>query len=416
MAPVRARIVRWQTAAAGLAVGIVGVGTGPAGAVDWQVLYRISETLRVSDNIQSRAEADGPGFSSNTSGGLDIAALTPTAEWRAAGTLGHLIYFGEDIPEERERTTVSATSSLLKRTIQTDFNVNANFSMAPASASILADPFLTDPGVPDPVSPDPLLLDPEFELLDFDRISYGASVGLVHRMTRSDDVSLTVAANRVDFTEDTPSVTPNTTLDVSGVWTRRMTRRVDGRARASVGYFGSEGENETSRLSYDVALGTNIRATPRLTVDANAGVSITDPRQSDVATTGTGSEADLSVGFVGDLSLIYTPWRDTTVTVAVSQDVSPDALGNLRTRQAASGSASYQINELSSFNLAGSFTTSTPSGDGGGAQEAWTVSPSYNHALTRHWNLALSYQWQKTDVAMSNSAFLTLSHNGAILP
>ena len=411
MAPGWARSVRWRTAGACLAIGAVLAGIDSAEAVDWQILYRLSETLRVSDNIQLRDEAEGPGFSSDTSGGLDIAALTPTAEWRATGTLGHLIYFGEGIPEERERTTTAARSSLLKRTIRTDFNVNAHFSMAPASASILADPLLVDPGVPDPV-----LLDPEFELLNFDRISYGASAGLVHRMTRSDDLSLTVAANRVDFTEDAPNVTPHTALDVFGVWTRRMTRRVDGRARASVGYFEAEGENETSRLVYEAALGANIRATPRLIVDANAGVSITDPRHSDSVTAGGESDSDLSVGFVGDLSLIYTPWRDTTVTVGLTQDVSPDALGNLRTLQAARTSASYQINERSSFSLLGAFTTSTPAGEDEESRESWIVSPSYTHALTRHWNVAVTYQWRKSDVAVSNSAFLTLSHNGAILP
>jgi hypothetical protein len=183
-----------------------------------------------------------------------------------------------------------------------------------------------------------------------------------------------------------------------------------------VGYFESEGEGETSRLIHELALGANIRGTRRLTLDGNAGISIINPRQSGAATVGGSSGSDVSVGFVGDLSLTYTPWADTIMTVAVSQDISPDALGDLRTLRVARGSASYQINERSSLNVLGAFTTSTPSGEDEDSRQAWTLSPTYNYEITRDWSLALSYQWTKTDAAVSNSAFLTLSHNGAILP
>jgi hypothetical protein len=109
--------------------------------------------------------------------------------------------------------------------------------------------------------------------------------------------------------------------------------------------------------------GRNIRGTRRLTLDGNAGISIINPRQSGAATVGGSSGSDVSVGFVGDLSLTYTPWADTI-----------------------------------------------------DSRQAWTLSPTYNYALTRDWDLALSYQWTKTDTAQSNTALLTLSHRGAILP
>jgi hypothetical protein len=402
-----------------LVLGSAGTGIAPAGAVDWQVLYRLSETLRASDNIQLRPEAEGPGFSSNTTGGLDFAALTPTAEWRTTGTLGHLVYFGEGIPEERERMTYSARSSLLKRTIRTDFNLNASFSMAPATTTVFAGPVPIDPVVTDPLPEDPVVIDPgltdlELEVLNLNRISYGASAGFAHRWSRIDNLTARVSADWVDFTENVPSVTPHTSAVLSAAWTRLLTRRLDGHVTASVNYFNDESESELQRLLYNAALGATFRPSPRLTVDANAGISVIDQRRD--ATHTVAEQSDVTLGFEGLLSLSYTPRRDTIMTFSVSQHTSPDGLGGLRSGQAASAAVRYQVNELSSLNLSGTFSNSSATGEGGEATQVWSLSPSYTHALSRHWNLAISYRWIKTDTTESNTALLTLSHRGAILP
>lgn len=417
MAPAWARSVRWRTAGALLVLGSAGAGIAPAGAVDWQVLYRLSETLRVSDNIQLRPEAEGPGISSNTSGGLDFAALTPTYEWRTSGNIGNLRYFGNGIPEERERTTFSARSSLLKRTIRTDFDVNARFSMAPATTTVFAGPISLDPVVTDPVPEDPFVIDPglselELEVLNLDRISYGASAGFAHRWSRIDNLTMNVSADRVDFSGNAPNVIPHTSVVLTAAWTRLLTRRLDGRVNGSVRYFSDE--SELQRLLYNASLGGSFRASPRLTLNANAGISITDQRQS--VADAVGEQRDVTLGFEGLLGLSYTPWRDTIMTFSLSQHTSPDGLGNLRSGRAASAAMSYQINELSSFNLSGTFSNSSAAGEDGESTQAWSLSPSYTRALSRSWHLGLSYQWRKTDEAVSNSAFLTLSHNGAILP
>jgi hypothetical protein len=412
-----------------LALGSLWAGIAPAGAVDWQILYRLSETLRVSDNIELRPDPEGAAVSSRTAAGLDIAARTPRAEWSASGDIGHLVSFGKGAPEVRQRTDMAARSNFLRRTRSTDFTLGAYVSQAPLTRRELLDPFLLDPvlidpGVTDPVF-DPGLVDADFELLNFDRISYGFSGGFVHRWTRSDDLVVNARADWVDFSAGAPDLTPHRSVEISGVWTRRLIRRVDGRARASATYFRDESDADIQRLLYNIRVGTNIRATPRLTIDANAGAAIIDQSQSEVglglrqheATVGAGRrQSELSVGFVGDVSLVYTPRRDTTLTFSLSQQVSPDALGDLRTSQAARGGATYRINEWSSFNIIGAFTTSTQTGNGTGSTEVWTISPSYTHVLGREWDLSLSYQWVKTDRAESNIGLLTLSHRGTLLP
>jgi hypothetical protein len=109
MPPCPARSVGWRTAAACVALasllGSLLAGSNPAAAVDWQILYRLSETLRVSDNIELRPDPEGPAVSSHTGAGLDIIARTPTAEWGVTGDIGKLVYFGEGAPEDRKRMT-----------------------------------------------------------------------------------------------------------------------------------------------------------------------------------------------------------------------------------------------------------------------------------------------------------------------
>jgi hypothetical protein len=413
MPPCPARSVGLRTAAACVALasllGSLLAGSNPAAAVDWQILYRLSETLRVSDNIELRPDPDGPAVSSHTGAGLDIKALTPTAEWGVTGDIGKLVYFGEGAPEDRKRMIVSARSDLLKTTRSTDFNLDAHFRMAPATGL-----FLTDPVLIDPVLVDPELADLGLELVNFDRISYGAGGGFVHRWTSVDDLALSARAYRVDFTGDASGVTPYTYVELSGLWTRRLTRRVDGRLRGSAAHFRAD-DDTARRLIYNATLGTNIRATRRLTVDANAGVAVIDQRTGDLVGASL-DQSDRSAGFIGDFSLIFTPRHDTTMTLALSQQVSPDSLGDLRTTQVARGAVAWRINHRSSLDLLGAFTNSSEAAEGGDSRQTWTVSPSYSHALTRSWDLTLSYRWLKSDDAQSNSAFLTLSHRGTLLP
>jgi len=396
MPPCQARSPKWKVLAAWLALGSLLAGSAPAGAADWQILYRLSETLRASDNIELRPDPDGAGFSSHSGAGLDIAARTPTLAWSANGDIGQLLFFGEGAPEDRKRTNVAARSDLLKTTRATDYTLNAYFRMAPATGTQLSDTVL----------PEPDLTDIGLELVDFDRISYGAGGGFLHRRTRRDDLALNARADWVDFTGDALNAIPHSSVELSGEWTRRLTRSLDGRAHASVEHFRpDDDDSDARRMIYDVTVGANVRATRRLTLDANAGVAIIDQRS-----------ADATAGLVGDIGLIYTPRRDTLMTLDLSQHVSPDSLGDLRTAQAARGAVTYRINDLSSLNLTGAYTTSTATGEGGDDRHAWSISPSYTRALTRSWDLTLGYRWLKSDIAESNTAFLTLSHSGAILP
>jgi hypothetical protein len=440
MAPSQAKSVRWRTAGACLVAGSIWAGSGPAAAVDWQVLYRLSETLRGSDNIQlgdtpqQGAAPGGIGFSSNTSAALDVVARTPTETWRTTGDIGHLIFFGEGVPEDRQRTSMSARSDLLKRTRATDYNLGVHFSQAPATRTVfrdprfpdldIRDPDLLDPDLldPDPLDPDPLdpdltdpfvpvpvLADLVAELLTFDQIRYGVRGGLVHRRTRTDVLSLSASADRFEFDGvGSDLASARTNMRMLGSWTRRLTPRVTGRANASVRYLDFDDDETLGRTSYDFGVSSDIQATRRLTASLDASAVVTDRFDDDVT-------AGLRVGY--RISYNYAPRRDTSMNFSVAQRVSSTSgLEDLRLFQSARAALTYRINAVSSMNLIGTYSSSSTIGSRGATTEVWRVSPSYRLTLARDWDLSLSYQWVKTDRAQSNTGLLTLSHRGTLLP
>ena len=125
-------------------------------------------------------------------------------------------------------------------------------------------------------------------------------------------------------------------------------------------------------------------------------------------------------GFVGDFSLNYTPFSDTTFNISISQNVSYDGLGDLRASQNASFAYGYKINDISNFSFTGGWSTSTGGqNDTRPPRTVWNLSPSYSYSINSRWNASLGYRWVQAeglDVTKSNTVYLTLSNNGAFLP
>ena len=111
--------------------------SSPAYAVDWELLYRINESLRGSDNIQLETGRQNEGLtgSSNTSVGVDFKTHTRTVDWGLSGDVGFLAYFGADSPNPSTVLTWSGKSDLLKRTKTTDYSVSAFVTRTPAATS-----------------------------------------------------------------------------------------------------------------------------------------------------------------------------------------------------------------------------------------------------------------------------------------
>jgi len=400
--PKRTRRVRRLTLLFFSGFGLI---ASSAEASDWQMLYRLSDRVTGSDNISQIVDPLGPAGSTSASAGFDINLITKSLTWGLSADIGYLTYFGktdlENVPSK------SVKSDLEKKTRDTDYFVSSFYSIAPATTTEF-----TDLGIIEN---------------DIERLSYGADAGFNHRINKRDSLNFSVGVSRSDFTQAGDDVTPNRSVTASLVWIRQFNQRVNGNLKTSVNWFEADDPlNQTEFLIYKNTVGTDAKLTRRFSITANAGAALIDNYQADPLFPALGRDRTMVYGFIGDFSLEYKPFNDTTFNFFLAQDVFTDDLGDLRSSQAARFALNYRISDVSSFNLSGGLSKSTGGEDDTDApREVWNISPVYSHQINKRWNSAIGYRFVQsfdTDAVggpapiTSNTVFVSLSTNGALLP
>ncbi|MEO9876463.1 MAG: hypothetical protein ABJM26_02570 [Anderseniella sp.] len=382
-----------------------GLIASSAQASDWQMLYRLSDTVTGSDNIAQIVSSPGPAGSTDASAGLDINLITKSLTWGLTADIGYVTYFGDTELENVPRKSVK--SDLEKKTRNTDYFVSAFYSIAPATTTEF-----TDLGIIEN---------------DIERLSYGADAGFNHRINKRDSLNFSIGVSRSDFTQAGDDVTPNRSVTASLVWVRQFNQRVNGNLKTSVNWYEADDPlNQTEFLIYKNTVGTDAKLTRRFSVTANAGAALIDNYQADPLFPALGRDRTMVYGFIGDFSLEYKPFNDTTFNFFLAQDVFTDDLGDLRASQSARFALNYRISDISSFNLSGGLSKSTGGEDDTDApREVWNISPVYSHQLNKRWNSAIGYRFVQSNgidefgdptPITSNTVFVSLSTNGALLP
>ncbi len=108
--------------------------------------------------------------------------------------------------------------------------------------------------------------------------------------------------------------------------------------------------NQTEFLIYKNTVGTDAKLTRRFSITANAGAALIDNYKADPLFPALGRDRTMVYGFIGDFSLEYKPFSDTTFNFFLAQDVFTDDLGDLRATQSARFALNYKISDISSFN------------------------------------------------------------------
>ena len=375
-----------------------------AQASDWELLYRLSDRTSGSDNLSQIVNPLGPAGSTSAAAGLDLNVITKSLTWGLSADAGYTTYFGETDSEATPSNSLK--SDLQKKTKDTDYSLSAFFSTSPATISEFDDIGII--------------------VSDIQRLSYGANSGFNHRINARDSLNFAIGVSRSDYSEISPDVTPNRSVTANLVWNRQFNQRVNGNVKSSVQWYQADDPlNQTENLIYTNTVGTDAKLTRRLSITANAGAALIDNYQADPAFPALGRERTMVYGFIGDFSLVYKPFNDTTFNIALAQNVSIDDLGDLRASQSASFALSYTISDISSFNLSGGLSRSTGGeNDANPPREVWNISPVYSHQINKRWNSAIGYRYvQSTGLDLlgpatstSNTVFISLSTNGAILP
>lgn len=378
-----------------------------AQASNWEMLYRLSDRLEGSDNIAQIVNPPGWAGSTNASAGLDINLITRSLTWGLTADIGYLTYFGETDLDNVPRKSVK--SDLEKRTKDTDYSLSAFYSIAPATNTEFSDLGIIQN--------------------DIERLSYGADAGFNHRVNKRDSLNFNIGVSRSDFTETSAddSVTPNRSVTARLAWVRKFNQRVSGNLKTSVNWYEADDPDlQTEFLVYKNTVGTEARLTRRFSITANAGAALIDNYQADPLFPDLGRDRTIVYGFIGDFSLEYKPFNDTSFKFFLAQDVFTDDLGDLRASQTARFELDYRINDISGFNLSGGLSKSAGGEDDTDPpSEVWNISPVYSHQINKRWHSTIGYRFVQsndTDAAgdptpiTSNTVFVSLSTNGALLP
>jgi hypothetical protein len=371
----------------------------PAHAADWQLLYNFSENMRGSDNIRQAVDPDGFGASLNSSAGVNLNAIGTTWDWGLSGNAGYTQYFGKGASDDSQSSSIK--SNFEKRTRDTTYTLGANYSSSPATISEFED------------------LD--IIITDIEQLNYSFNGGIAHQINKQDSLNFSAGASVSDYTQTSDDVTPNRTINASLTWSRPISRRASGNLSTSITWFQADDPtSDNEYLLYRNTIGTQAELTRRLSISANAGAVLIDNYAIDQSAPLLGRQRNMVYGFVGDFSLNYTPFNDTTFNISISQNVSSDALGDLRASQNARFAYGYKINDISNFSFTGGWSTSTGGqNDTRPPRTVWNLSPSYSYSINSRWNASLGYRWVQAEglnLTTSNTVYLTLSNNGAFLP
>ena len=181
-----------------VAVALVGVPAGSAGAADWSLKALFSETALYEDNRSLAPVPPGADYALTTSLSLDLMARTPTCEFHLKPDFNYPYYFGPGaagLTNEFRWSGAVTFSKKVSRTTQ--FNLMA--SITPASTKTTE---LTDSGE---------------TTLDATRwtTTYGGTIS--HQVSALDSVSLSATSTSVRFTGASGNLIPFSSNALSGI-------------------------------------------------------------------------------------------------------------------------------------------------------------------------------------------------------
>ena len=199
-----------------MAVALVGVPAGGAGAADWSLKALFSETALYEDNRSLAPVPAGADYALTTSLSLDLMARTPTCEFHLKPDFNYPYYFGPGAAGLTNEFHWSGAVTFSKKVSETtQFNLMA--SITPASTKTTE---LTDSGE---------------TTLDATRwtTTYGGTIS--HQVSALDSVSLSATSTSVRFTGASGNLIPFTSRALSGSWQHRVSRLTT--LTTTLGYF-----------------------------------------------------------------------------------------------------------------------------------------------------------------------------------
>lgn len=240
-----------------------------------------------------------------------------------------------------------------------------------------------------------------------------ASAGASLQLDPANSVSLTTFASAREYPDGSESLDPTRSVGATLGWTRALDRLTTAGLSLSTRLFTSERDDTDDELSTTLSTNVSRSFTPRHRGSASVGVNVVDAEE-------------LEPNLVGSLSFFYSPTADITMRAGAGQDVAQNDSGEVRLVTRLSGSTTWSVNSVSSFNIGTGINFDTPvSGDDGDDLVTLRVTAGYSLRITERWSFGVSYgvvlETEQSDLAGrgsdgSHNIFMRLSRDFDILP
>lgn len=405
------RLRRWRAPRVMLAVLVALTGAGHAGAQDWSLSSRIGETLSFESN-RSLDEDSEESFGSTTTLNLRGGLETDRALWNLNTDLRFRFFTNDDdvdlfSPNVRLNGRVDGNTWELAPRLSFRRN-NQSFSSLLQIADDGGD--IGGGGDGGTGESTGVIDDAEATRTDF---QVGSDLSLFLSQTSSLNFDLNF--EMVRFSEEDDDLEDSTQLELTTQLSRQLTQRTGLFVRGGVSFFTIDDVEDTTAINFDSQLGVSRQVSPRLTVSASGGASITFRDEDDPV---FGSGSDTSVNGSGSLNISYLE-GDTRFSLGLTQTVEPGDDGEIDNTTRVFAGLSQPLTTRNTFSVTGSVARTSPSfsedDDDDDAENRLfaSISPQLSFKLTNDWDANLRYTFSigsdDDSTEFSNGVFLSVS-------
>jgi len=381
----------------------VGIITSDAFAVNLAIKGTATETLTASDNYFLSNHPSGWTAQSITGVGLNVLARTLTTNYYLNAFGSYFKYFGPGAVDTFPTSGTPANANFnIEHTEQlTTYNVGASYTRADTAQTQFAQTGTT--GATGTIS------------------SYSANAGITHDLSRIDALTWTAIASTTSFSDSTQF--PSRDLATTVAWNHVLSSTTTMSNFISFDWFSQEDPAESQRLFWKYMFGITSSLSPRLNLNAHIGWAFANSYQNApgavISPVNAGAfvpQVGAGNSSVGDISLTYRLFRDTSVSLTAAQSIVPIFNGQLQKSEQVGLTLSHEINRVSNIALstAFSYVPAAPASSTIGLGQSspskfFSVSVNYGYQLGREWHTNLSYTYsQRNDSSGSVGSSLVL--------
>jgi hypothetical protein len=361
-----------------LAAGLV---AGPVAAGNWTLGGSVSQRVEARDTFggdggNNDDDEDGITFRSTTRLGLGLGYQTPSTSWLANSSISYRASTDsnsdEGLAEGLDGITNPRVSGSVTHQVNTEHVIGATASYARRSLDI----------------GDSVLFEDEFGGIDVVEVVNGvtetrASFGGNWRWSATPRTSIGLGSGVTirRYSEDSPDVTPSTSVSVNGSVSRALDTRTSG--GFSVSYRNLRSDEEFSDIQTNAVtflVNASRVLTPRHSLGLSAGAGFT--RRSEEAPIGVPVDDGTNVNFQGGVNFAYSAPRDMALGISLQQSLEPRTDGTLANTTSLSVGLSQPLTQRISYRLNGAYARQDSSGDVSGRDTAATQAFRMSTGLT----------------------------------